>query len=373
MKEKESERKRPIMTQEKQKNISMIAGILFVLSFMLGLFSSRLTLKTILYLVGVAAIAYCLFTKRKDFVIGAGMGMLFLSQLVGVIKYHAGFLGFLEAIGYAAAALICISVLTDYLPQLKEIGKKLWFVPAILVGLYVLRDIRFLISWFHPAYLKFVFADLIEAAAVLFAMMWAVNVDGLPDAEAMPEKKEKAGVTRSAAQTTNSTDEVYCGLAKHVLLLLFTFGVWMYIWIYRVTGYTNGVDGEEDRNPTTKLLLCLFVPFYIIYWTYKTAQRIDAMANEKGVPSDLSTLCLILAIFVPIIPPILMQDKMNSLVACGEGGAGKTVVQAAPAKAEKKTAELGTADELKKYKELLDMGVITAEEFDAKKKQLLGL
>ena len=32
-----------------------------------------------------------------------------------------------------------------------------------------------------------------------------------------------------------------------------------------------------------------------------------------------------------------------------------------------------SADEIKKYKELLDMGVITQEEFDAKKKQLLGL
>ena len=31
------------------------------------------------------------------------------------------------------------------------------------------------------------------------------------------------------------------------------------------------------------------------------------------------------------------------------------------------------ADEIKKYKELLDMGIITQEEFDAKKKQLLGL
>lgn len=33
----------------------------------------------------------------------------------------------------------------------------------------------------------------------------------------------------------------------------------------------------------------------------------------------------------------------------------------------------GTADELKKYKELLDSGVITQEEFEAKKKQLLEL
>lgn len=31
------------------------------------------------------------------------------------------------------------------------------------------------------------------------------------------------------------------------------------------------------------------------------------------------------------------------------------------------------ADELKKFKDLLDMGIITQEEFDAKKKQLLGL
>ena len=34
---------------------------------------------------------------------------------------------------------------------------------------------------------------------------------------------------------------------------------------------------------------------------------------------------------------------------------------------------LSPAEELKKYKELLDMGIITQDEFDAKKKQLLGL
>lgn len=36
-------------------------------------------------------------------------------------------------------------------------------------------------------------------------------------------------------------------------------------------------------------------------------------------------------------------------------------------------SSLSNADELKKYKELLDTGVITQEEFDAKKKQLLGM
>ena len=37
------------------------------------------------------------------------------------------------------------------------------------------------------------------------------------------------------------------------------------------------------------------------------------------------------------------------------------------------TPKSDEADQLKKYKELLDSGVITQEEFDAKKKQLLGL
>ena len=42
-------------------------------------------------------------------------------------------------------------------------------------------------------------------------------------------------------------------------------------------------------------------------------------------------------------------------------------------KSEHMESKFSAADELKKYKELLDSGIITQEEFDAKKKQLLGL
>ena len=41
--------------------------------------------------------------------------------------------------------------------------------------------------------------------------------------------------------------------------------------------------------------------------------------------------------------------------------------------APKTTSETSNIENIKKYKELLDMGIITQEEFDAKKKQLLGL
>lgn len=199
----------------------------------------------------------------------------------------------------------------------------------------------------------------------LLPVFVALLVTFISDYKSSQPPKEKSIYIN---QNTPVSSEIYCGMAKLVLLLLFTFGIWYYIWIYRMTGYTNAAENEEYRDPTKKLLLCLFVPFYIIYWTYKTAQRVDKMAAAKGISSDMATLCLIFAIFVPIIPPILLQDKMNNIAMANDTRSVTT-----PKAETVNGATLGIADELKKYKELLDSGVITQEEFVAKKKQLLGL
>lgn len=57
---------------------------------------------------------------------------------------------------------------------------------------------------------------------------------------------------------------------------------------------------------------------------------------------------------------VLRQNKILNRI-------NKASVTSAPA------PTVSPADELKKYKELLDAGVLSQEEFDAKKKQLLGL
>ena len=67
--------------------------------------------------------------------------------------------------------------------------------------------------------------------------------------------------------------------------------------------------------------------------------------------------CIYLTVLFSVISNVLLERQ------------GKTTKQVA-------TNDLGSgsnADELKKYKDLIDSGVITQEEFDAKKKQLLGL
>ena len=157
-------------------------------------------------------------------------------------------------------------------------------------------------------------------------------------------------------------DEHFVSLGKHICLLLFTFGIWYLIWIYKATKYSNFVKDEQERKPSTALLLYIFVPFYSFYWTYKTAQRIDKIAKERNVQSDIATMCLVLAIFVPILPPIFMQDKINQAIK------GETADNTSS-----KDNNISDIEALEKYKELLDKGIITQEEFDAKKKQLLGL
>ena len=50
----------------------------------------------------------------------------------------------------------------------------------------------------------------------------------------------------------------------------------------------------------------------------------------------------------------------------------KDRIRASKQKAAAPAAAVSGADELRKFKELLDMGVITQEEFDKKKQQILG-
>ena len=165
---------------------------------------------------------------------------------------------------------------------------------------------------------------------------------------------------------------------------------------------------EAERNPVTKLLLCMFIPFYGIYWTYKTAQRIDKMAWDRNIPSSTAALCLIMEFFLPIVPPIVMQDKMNAVAAARDPQPvfyrqPAAQPQAAEARQYPQSQQYATqaqqypqsqpqpvqapeypqnqpsaaaqdiAEKLRTYKALLDVGAISQKEFEEKRRQLLGL
>ena len=359
--------------QETKNNswYSTVAGALFafagvmqivqwrVFRFGLGIAPASYNVQMLIWVASYAVLAFALLTKRRDIFLPVGFALPCLACL-----FHLNFANVLSLLGNLGMAFLAVVFVTDYLPQFREQMKKLWFIPPAVLALVTLLIIGTV--WFWD-----VLRLLAESAGMFLAAMWIAYPEGLSQKTVTAPAE-----TGSTAATATPAPEIYCGLVKHILLLLFTCGIWLFIWIYRVTGYTNNVEGEENRNPTNKLLLCLFVPFYTIYWMYKTAQRLDKMAAAKNIPSDLSTICLILAIFVPIIPPILMQDKLNDIVTGRVAPAAPATTPTAapaPAPAAAPASVSEAADDLMKLKELLDAGILTQEEFDAKKKQLLGL
>lgn len=163
--------------------------------------------------------------------------------------------------------------------------------------------------------------------------------------------------------------EGYLNMPLHIIALLLLPVFWNTYWVFKTTRVLNKISTEPKRNAFLQTLLYLIVPFYALYWTYTTARRSDVVAVAKGLPSNTAALCLILKIFLPFLPPMIIQDKINQIVS--DDGAVFKVLQNMSAKKEK-SPNSSVPDELKKYKELLDCEAITQEEYNKKKAELLN-
>ena len=117
------------------------------------------------------------------------------------------------------------------------------------------------------------------------------------------------------ANARNSIDYQFIkmGFGIHLILFLFTCGIWSLVWIYKVTRYLNCFDNNSYREPINKLLLCMFVPFYSIYWFYVTGKRIDEINRSRNVQTDTGGLLAILAFLVSIAAYIVAQIKIDQL------------------------------------------------------------
>ena len=112
----------------------------------------------------------------------------------------------------------------------------------------------------------------------------------------------------------------------------------------------------KDGKAHSALAVILFIS---VNWNLITCTSADNVI-ENNFPGALFEIVLFLVVVVAFA-------KRSSLIAdsVNKNETVQTFVNS--------VQETTSADELKKYKDLLDSGVITQEEFDAKKKQLLNL
>ena len=237
-----------------------------------------------------------------------------------------------ELVGYVSLFALAVIHGTDYAPRFREKTKTLWFFPAacLLAGfllpiLFTLMKAIGLIRWVWTKDIWNIgtwFGTAVRIAAILFAGMWITNPEGLPEAEVKPEDMCRENSLPGAA---------YYDLFKHTLFMMITFGIYTMMWIYRTTRNLNNVEGETPRTPWKKLLLCVFIPFYLPYWVYKSAQRVDKLAEAAKVPGRMEAVCLIMGFFVPPIAFILLQDTMNRILKAHANIHQEETLQTTPA------------------------------------------
>ena len=92
------------------------------------------------------------------------------------------------------------------------------------------------------------------------------------------------------------------------------------------------------------------------------------MIAESNFPTGLYLICLVIVVAISIAKRSTIITGLPSTKK-SKNGKNDEVTQTVINNVQETT----NADELKKFKDLLDSGAITQEEFDEKKKQLLGL
>lgn len=294
-----------------------------------------------------------IYTLYNAYYIVYGMSAVF-SYGISVLPVLLGLLSMISVV-----FLLALSILAKQ-TKAHPHGAKLW-IAALIVE--VLRTVVLIVSYSITNPIAPISAVSSIPLVLITALIgkWLARYAAAGTCTTTNTSSSASGTTYAAPAVDGHIDMVL-----HVLLMLFIGGIWQYIWIYKTTKALNRAPGFEERNPTTKLLLCMFIPFYYLYWVYQSAQRIDALAKTKNLSGDSATLSLILAIFVGIAAPIFMQYKLNEICKMA---AADSALAAAPAP----IPTDDTADQIKKYKELLDCGAITEEEYNEKKRQLLGL
>ncbi len=320
--------------------------------------------------------AVVLFLNRRDMLLYLAPAGLALAAAIDLATTSYGlwqgasnlclFLAALVLTAWAACPFV------DALKKHQPVTETLWFLPGILAFAAAL------LATLAAMHIMALLSNILIIGLYFLMSLTVVFPDGNPMQDLAPQPvQNEAPIPVTEGELTQEENQPQeplptyqprvwdgrCDMLKHILLLLFTFGIWYAIWIYRTTAFLNDTWDYPDRNPTNQLLLCIFVPFYLIYWVYQSARRTDSQADGLGIPCDLGVLYLVMAFFVPLLPPILMQDKFNRF--------SEPAHTVQPVIRDLDPKELSTR--LRTYKKLQDEGLITPKDYETKKKQLLNL
>ena len=105
----------------------------------------------------------------------------------------------------------------------------------------------------------------------------------------------------------------YQYLCSHLLLMMFSFGIWELIWVYKTTKYINSVSKKSKLSVVGSIILYLIVPYYYVIWNYQVAAILDKNSRDNGINSNIAPTCILLSFFTNLVTSVLIQAKINDM------------------------------------------------------------
>ena len=265
------------------------------------------------------------------------LGAYVLINYNGYAQYGNLFLASPNVLKLIAYALLAVELAVGTFGAFEKSRagfRHLWFVPpAFLLLATVLQQLLYMaygLSW-YGGYSMFTGSHFAIFIVLLVAMVaigiLALNPELLDDYATTSFAAGGCDQPQGSADYTSGTysseaqysyqpqkPNGYFDMVPHILLLLFTFGIWRLIWVYKTTEFLNCTPNEPERTPVCQLLLFMFVPFYSFYWIYASCKRIDTLGYYKNIPGEITVMCVICEIFINLLTPMFMQDKINNIV-----------------------------------------------------------
>ncbi|MBI2900002.1 MAG: DUF4234 domain-containing protein [Planctomycetes bacterium] len=102
-------------------------------------------------------------------------------------------------------------------------------------------------------------------------------------------------------------------ILKTILFTLLTFGIYGWIFFFRMAGDINRHSGRERVNPVLDLVLVLVTCG--LWWLavcYRYARAVYEMEVEEGCPTqDQSGICLLVGFLLGVFALLIVQDQLN--------------------------------------------------------------
>lgn len=254
-------------------------------------------LSLILGLIRSAAVLVLLTRLRKDRIAGVCLGVRAATGLASMV-FGFDLLSVLDA---ALSVVMAVDCFVDIRLSAK--------VKTLLYGwgkaaLCLVTVGQLMFTYYH-CFQDFAFHPQVVIWSYLTTV--AENLPGILLGFAL------AGAKRVSRDEDSPEARGYIGMGVHVLMSLFSLGVWNAVWVYRTTQTLNRLPQTRSQLPLENMLLYLFIPFYSLVWYFRQGKRAEEYAGAAGLPRDSSfgTVCLTVGIFLPCLSVILIQNKIN--------------------------------------------------------------